>query len=402
MKRLALQCGILGLFSLLALTVGAAGQRTAYAQSPIIGQTMSSFFVLNTWQDSKVTLLTNVVGAPTQTDVQISDQSYLRIGWTVKVDQEKMCVEQLVEGGYGQPDHMIVERGYPCQGSPTLVASHTAGTTVQAHTVTVDVLAQNVPGPEGLGGFEVRLTLPPETEYIKGVVDTTWLTSTGRTDPWCDSFALIDGSWVARCSTLNPTPNGPTGTGVVAHVTVLPPQELGVTVISVAGSQLANIKGDNLQAAPADLRINMIGCPDANLDGRVSIGDLTITSRTLNARGENSLATLSSGITASDTQIPISQVGLLQLNDSIALDAELMTVQAINPSPPSITVARAQLSTSAHAHNAGTIIYRGTYPNNVNGTYNYTWPRDPNHDYRVTVSDLTVMARVSGIFCPTD
>ena len=131
------------------------------------------------------------------------------------------------------------------------VAFHATGDMVQAKTVTVDILAQNVPGPDGLGAFEVHLTFPPETQFIKAVNDTTWLTSTGRTDPWCDSPALIDGTWVFRCSTLRRHPKRTHRHRRRRARHRLAASVSGrLTVISLAGSQLADIAGRRPQCHP--------------------------------------------------------------------------------------------------------------------------------------------------------
>jgi hypothetical protein len=286
---------------------------------------------------------------------------------------------------------------------------HSAGTMIEDHAVTVDILAQNVPGSYGLGAFGIRMTFPPETQYIRAAYDVTWLDSTGRND-WCDGPTLTeDGSWMFECVTLGGyTPPGPTGAGVIGHVTVLPPQSLGTTAVSLAGSQLSDITGGgspwgsdgNLNAAITDIHINTVGCPDANLDGKVSVGDLTLASKSSGARGEDSLGALSAAIGTTDTNLPISQIGLLQVNDTIAIDAELMTVQSVQQTPPSITVTRrGDQQTPARTHSAGAIIYRTTAPGVL---ANYTWPRDANHDYKISVGDITLMARVSPLTCPVE
>jgi hypothetical protein len=88
--------------------------------------------------------------------------------------------------------------------------------------------------------------------------------------------------------------------------------------------------------------------------------------------------------------------------NTISIDAELMTLQALQEGTPddTMTVARAINSTPAKPHNAGAHIYRGTYDGNYDGKYGYTWPRDVNRDGIINVGDLLIIARTQGMLCP--
>jgi hypothetical protein len=38
---------------------------------------------------------------------------------------------------------------------------------------------------------------------------------------------------------------------------------------------------------------------------------------------------------------------------------------------------------------------------NFDGKIGYTWPRDVNHDLVISVADLSIMARMSPLICPS-
>ena len=410
MKRLVLQCGLLGLLSLLAVSFGVAAPRPVRAADSTVGPVTSAFIVPGTWLASQVGIAAFVPASHSYSydSIQITDQSYLRPGWIVKVGDEQMYVNELIEGGAGNPpppDIMRVWRGW----NGTQAVAHNQGRPIEAHTVTVDIRAQNVIDSHGLGAFGVYLTFPPETQYVKAVMDTTWLASTGRDPSWCDptTHDLGGGVYYLACFTMgdpgNPGhPLGPTGSGLIARVTVLPPQSLGSTTVSLAGSFLADISGDNLSANVRNIVVQAINCPDANLDGIVSVGDLSLTAWNNSDQGVDSGATLFADVNTTSTSIQISQQGLLQVNDTISIDAEIMKVlQLIPGTPPSMVVSRANQGTPASTHKAGSHIYRGTVDGNLDGKIGYTWPRDVNHDSVISVSDLTIMARMSPLICPS-
>jgi len=412
MKRLILQYGLLGLFSLLAASFGVAGPQPADAADSTVGPGTSAYMVPGTWLDSQVRISAPVPASHQYSydSIQISDLSYLRTDWIVRVGDEQMYVRELIEGGTGNPtppDIMKVWRGW----NGTNAVAHNQGAPIDAHTVTVEIRAQNVTNALGLGAFKVYLTFPPETQYIKAVMDTTWQASTGRDPSWCDptTHDLPGGVYLFQCFSMGDPQNGwypvgPTGTGIIGRVTVLPPQSVGATSVSLAGSVLSNTAGTDLGANVQNITVQAINCPDTNLDGLVTVGDLSLVAWNVNDQGVDSGVTLSEDVNATSTSIQISQQGLLQVNDTISIDAEIMKVlQLIPGTPPSMVVSRANQNTPARTHKAASHIYRGTVDGNVDGKIGYTWLRDVSHDGAISVADLSIIARVSSTspICPS-
>jgi hypothetical protein len=165
-----------------------------------------------------------------------------------------------------------------------------------------------------------------------------------------------------------------------------------------------------IPATVQNLKIKVLECPDANLDGYINVGDALMVARNSGDWGEDSGATLVSQVNASQTNMQVSDQSLLlsippydcsELPCTISIDAELMTLQALQEgTPDTMTVARAINSTPAKPHNAGAHIYRGMHDGNYDGKYGYTWPRDVNRDGIINVGDLLIIARTQGMLCP--
>jgi len=319
MRRLSLRWCFLGLAVFLVTTLSQGTPTTYAAAGSIVPNPAAAYAVVGAaaWHNSNATL--TAAADPSAVNIQISDQSYLREGWVVKVDSEQMLIGQLVEGGYGNPDTMVVTRA---QGG-TSAAAHASGTVIQAKSITVDIWAQDVSDPAGygLGAFEVDLTFPSNVEMIGMTYYWQWLSSTGRypdcypaTETWPGS-----GTWQVSCATENnpgygqPSwyPPGPLGSGRIAQVTLLPPAGLGLATISLAGSYLLKVSGTDLSATVTDLNVKILACPDVNLDGRINVGDLLIVAKNLGDRGSDTGATILSATDTTQTQIAISDQSLL-------------------------------------------------------------------------------------------
>jgi hypothetical protein len=415
MRRLSLRWCFLGLAVFLVATLSQGTPTTYAAAGSIVPNPAAAYAVVGAaaWHNSNATL--TAAADPSAVNIQISDQSYLREGWVVKVDSEQMLIGQLVEGGYGNPDTMVVTRA---QGG-TSAAAHASGTVIQAKSITVDIWAQNVSDPDGygFGAFEVDLTFPSNVEMIKMTYDYQWLYSTGRfpdcypaTEKWPGS-----GTWQVSCfSENNPGPGqpswyplGPSGSGRIARVTVLPPPSEGLATVSLAGSFLNNTRGTDLSATLTDLKIKTIACPDATLDGRINTSDLLDVAYNLLDKGVDSGATMTTNVTASQPQIDISDQSKLSVNDTIGIDGEQMKVLTlVDGWPDTMTVTRAiksggGVSTKAATHQAGAHIFRATTDGNGDGYRGYTRARDVTHDGTINTSDLLQVAYVLGTTCPS-
>ena len=390
--------------SLAALSL-MSGPSTTFATVTTIDPSPSStYLVPGSWYDSGATLSEDVQGAFYHTSILINNKIYLRVGWMIKIDYEYMLIDELIEGGPGQPDTMVVQR----HQNDSVTAFHPSGRKIKAHTATVSIKANQVTDSWGLGHFNVTVTLPPELQYIRLTPDATWLQSTGRS-AWCDGPFHTEGSsiWQVSCSTTgnggdSRYPLGPKGSGVIAKLVVLPEQDPGVYVASLSGSQLVNTTAEVIPVTTSAVYIGVIECPDADLNGRVDVGDSLMVALNSGDRGVDTGASLVSQADQSQTEMQISDRSLLSIGNTISIDAELMTVQALQESTPDVmTVARGVDLTPKKTHAAGAHIFRGTYDGNMDGKYGYTAPRDVNHDLRIDVGDSLLVALSTGTMCPS-
>jgi len=411
MRNIALKHKALAvLASLIALSV-LGGPSTTFAVGTSITSTPSGtiFLVQGAWANSGATLAADVDASPSTTSILISDKNFLPEpgpegdcatpeDCTIKVDSESMLIEQLIDGGYHQPDTMVVQRGM--NGSAP--GSHLSGTMINAHTVSVSIYANNVTDSWGLGGFQVYITLPPGLELIKMTAETAWLGITGR-NVWCDGPYNPPGTsnWQVSCYTLGATPLGPKGSGLIAKVILLPSQDPGLRTVSLGG-QLVNISGTVIPATiTPNFKIRVLDCPDANLDGWADSSDFITVARDLGDQGVDSGATLVSQVNTSQTNMAISDQSLLLLSDIISVDAEQMTVQDLQEgTPDTMTVVRRVNRPIVGSHSAGAHIYRAIYDGNNDGRKGYTWPKDVNRDGFVDSSDLSLVGKTMVIECP--
>jgi hypothetical protein len=414
MMRQFIRWCLFGLIVTMTTTLG-RGTSTVSADSAcptcaIAPSTIATFVVPGMYFYSNVSLTAPVSGSPFAQSIHITDMSYLREGWTVKVDSELMHIRQLIDGTSGNDDTMVVDRA---QGG-TAAADHTSTTIVQARTVTIDIMAQNVSTtPYGLGAFKVYVHIPAGVEFIMLTYDSTWLGSTGRIPECYPEYEESPGVWNVMCYTDNNPgmgqpdwyPPGPNGSGRIARLTVLP-QASGVASIALTGSYLTNAGGTDLLATLSSAGISVVDCPDTNLDGRVNSTDLANVARNMGDRGADSGATILNDITSSQTQIAISDQSLLSAvspNNVVSADFEQMTVQQlVEGSPDAMTVSRGTNYPQTASHKAGAQLYRATSDGNFDGKWAYTRTRDVTHDGVINTSDLQRVARILAVnqVCP--
>jgi hypothetical protein len=310
-----------------------------------------------------------------------------------------MLIQELIDGAVHQPDKMVVQ---------SVASPHLSGKPIKAHTVSVSIYANNVTDTKGLGAFQVYMTLPPGLELIKMTSQSTWLTSTGRSLGGCDSFhAENTRTWQVSCSTTGATPLGPKGSGLIAKVTLLPSEDVGLRTVSL-GAQLANISGTVIPATSQNFKLRVLECPDANLDTYVDSGDFGLIAVTMGDRGVDSGATLFNQVDTSQTNnIAISDQSMLLPSlpyGTISIDTEQMTLQALQEgTQDTMTVARPINGTRAKLHNAGAHIYRATVDGNHDGRNGYTGPKDVNKDGFIDSGDIGIVARTmgTGYRCPS-
>ena len=374
-------------------TTHAAG--TSIAPSPI-----STFMVQGAWYDSGVTLAEDARASLYHTSILISDRSLLRENWMIKLDTEYMEILELIEGGVGQPDTMVVKkRG--ANGSTT--AYHPMGSPIKAQTETIYIWANEVTDSWGLGAFEVAITLPPDVQYVKMTPKYTWLESTGR-NAWCDGPFQSGNTWRVSCLTTGNLedsryPIGVKGSGIIAKVVLHPSQVAQLNTISLTGSRLLNNLGSTILSTIRNINIRVVECPDANADGRVNSIDVLSVAKNFGDRGRDSDATLLAAVNDSQPVMSISDQSLLSLGATISLDAEQMTVLELNEATPdTMTVTRAIYYTPARPHNAGVHIYIAT-DGGMDGKLGYTVARDATRDGIINSTDVLLVAKMVGMTC---
>jgi hypothetical protein len=403
--------------ALLTAALGLSAPSKTDAASGFISPTQpTTYVVAGGYYDSGVTLKALAPANPAYVNVQISDQSLLRVGWKVKLDTEIMLIQNLIEGG--STDTMVVWRGY----EGTFVGAHNNGAAVKGPTVTVDIWAKDVvASPYGLGAFQLYLNFPPEVEPIKVSLDYQWLASTGR-DPWCNGPTHSGSLWEMSCFTLpNPGPDdpswypaGPNGSGIIGHVRVLPP-ESGIAMVSLSGSYLVDVQSNMIPIGVQNMSFRIVACPDADLNGSINVLDAYQTALQWGDRGRDCGVTLASAANNTQTTLDINDQSLAWWNVSacaaagtnrpnqVAVDAEIMTAGAFTEgSPDTVAVTRGVNSTIAKSHLAGAAVYLipSQWDGNYDGKNGYTATRDIDHNGTVNLLDTLVIVNVMGMQCP--
>lgn len=388
------------LAALVALFAFGGGSGTTHAAATTISPAPTTiYFMQGAWNDSGATLTAPVDDI--QNHILITDDTVLCAGCVVKVDSEYMAISRFEHGALNAPDTMVVSRGW--NGSAT--AAHGSGTNVKARTLTASIFANNVTDAWGLGAFTVVVGFPPQMQYVKLTAETGWLGSTGRTVS-CDGFQYEgENIWQITCSTTgipgdSGHPLGPKGSNLIASLTLQAQQSVGTQTVNIWGN-LYNTTGAEIPATVANLKVRVLPCPDANLDGWVDYGDLGQISRNINDQGVDSGASLVSQVGTSQTSMAISDQSKLVVGDTIAVETEQMTVTALQGgAPDTMTVTRASNGTQAKSHSSGTHIYRATFDGNGDGKKGYTDPRDVNDDGWVDYGDIGTVARTVVVACP--
>ncbi len=416
MKTTSSHRKLLVAMALLTAALGLSAPSKTDATATFISPTQpTTYVVAGGYYDSGVTLKALAPANPAYVNIQISDQSLLRVGWKVKLDTEIMLIQNLIEGG--STDTMVVWRGY----DGTYVGAHNNGAVVKGPTVTVDIWAKDVAAsPYGLGAFQLYLNFPPEVEPIKVSLDYQWLASTGR-DPWCNGPTHTGSLWEMSCFTLpNPGPDdpswyppGPNGSGIIGHVRVLPPQS-GIAMVSLSGSFLTDVASNLIPSGIQNMTFRIVACPDADLNGSINVLDAFQTALNWQDRGRDCGVILSSAATNSQTTLEINDQSLAWWNSSVcylsgnrpnqvAVDAEIMTAGAFTEgSPDTVAVTRGVNSTIAKSHLAGAAVYLvpSQWDGNYDGKNGYTATRDVDHNGTVNLLDTLVIVNVMGMQCP--
>jgi hypothetical protein len=406
---------LLGILALLTAALWMGGPTTTQAASNayITPDRVAILTVPGSWTNTGVTLLGDMPATLEDTQVDISSQSLLRTGWIVKVGAEHLLILQLTQGSVGHHDTMLVRRAR----EGTAAASHAHGAVINGHTQTISIWAKNVDFQYGLGGFEVDLTFPPDVQYVKLTPSVSWLASTGRTAIDCFGPNHTGNTWEVHCVTWGGyDPHGPTGSGVIATATVVPPSS-GTSTVSLVGSRLTDITGYVSSTASQSLSFRVLDhCPDVNLNTRVEILDAQETARRWNDRGVDCGLKLSSDIDASQTTLQINDQDLAwwygsgcgapgtNRPNTIAIDNETMAVGNFSEagSPDTVTVTRAVNDAQAKSHLAGSSVYLIPSQWGVGqpGQNGYTPRRDVDGSRKVTILDTQTIAQILGMWCP--
>jgi len=384
------------LASLVALSAFNEVPGALATNATISGVPSTTYAVTGSFGASGVTVTEAVDGS--ETNITISDRYLLMEGWTIKVDDEYMIINALL-GGPVPPYSMDVQRG--ANGSTP--ASHANGAPVQTGSVTIEIYANNVTMYEGygLGGFQLYVTLPPQLEYVQLMYDSTWLDNTGR-PVWCQGPYQVGQPpmWAVNCSTTGATPNGVTGTGRIATLTVMPSETVGAYTVDL-GAELVNVPGSIMPSTSQDPTVVILECPDVNLDGRVSGADVLNVAKAQFDSGEDSGVTLASQINAVQTSVPVADSASLLAGDTISVDNEILALLSIQQGTPDLlAVNRAINLSTAMSHNAGRHIYRAT-SGGGDGILAYTPARDVNHSGTITGADQLTVAKAVGRACVT-
>jgi len=380
--------------SLAALSV-LGGPGNASATGTTVSPVPTPIWVVQRdWFNSGVTL--NSAVDSSQTSILVNNTYVIIEGMLMRVGQETMLVTQFIDGSsINDPDTLVVERAQ----NGTTAADHTAGAGIKTQAVSADIYAYDVTDPDGLGGFQVYMTLPPGVQYVQMVPQTAWLESTGRWS-WCDGPFQGSGYWTTSCVGIG-DPLGPRGSGLIARITLLPSQDVETMYSIKFAATLVDRYAHAIPTTTSNLMIKVLKCPDANLDGTVNVGDALMVALNDLDRGTDSGATLVSQVNGSQTEMQISDQSLLLLGGTTSIDAEQMTVQALHEgTPDTMTAVRARNRTPAKPHSAGAHIYLATDPGS-DGMFGYTAPRDVNHDGVINVGDSLIVALVpDSMVCP--
>lgn len=102
-----------------------------------------------------------------------------------------------------------------------------------------------VSGVTDLAGWEVRIKYDPSILEFASIEPTSWMDSTGRST-FCPSPSVdaVAGNAQMGCGTVDPSPPGPDGDGVVAHVT-FSTIATGTSNLEIIKLELSNPSGDD-------------------------------------------------------------------------------------------------------------------------------------------------------------
>ena len=159
----------------------------------------------------------------------------------------------------------------------------------------VYIWAIDVKEPTGVSGFNLAVQyddsvlLVTDGGDVNGIGETAWLSSTGRGGGCGPTPVPESGIIIAHCfSLLPPPPFGPTGSGLIGHLTLTPGSELAASsqltfvppAVGVESTFLLNTPADpdDLQLIPLTLvnsNVVFLGCadnsPPPNGDGVIDL-----------------------------------------------------------------------------------------------------------------------------------
>ncbi len=167
-----------------------------------------------------------------------------------------------------------IETAAPPGGSGAILSVRPASqeVSVSSSTITTTVVISDV---NNLGGFEVTLVYDPSVVHVEDVTLGDFLSSTGRTvSPLSPQVDNTTGRVIFGGYSLGTQP-GPSGTGVLATVT-LSPQDAGQTDLILQNSQVVDISGSTMEVTNQNGHITVTECPrwDVDCDGDVDISDI--------------------------------------------------------------------------------------------------------------------------------
>lgn len=139
----------------------------------------------------------------------------------------------------------------------------------------VDVRVKNVANSTGLGGFEFTFKFDSSVATATAVNFGTFLGSTGRAVSCVTPPTILPGSVNVSCNTLESSPNGPLGSGVLATITFAPTGALGLTALTFNKTHLTDISGavPITHKSPAG-SLRVAKCGDFDGNDAVTIGDI--------------------------------------------------------------------------------------------------------------------------------
>ena len=128
-----------------------------------------------------------------------------------------------------------------------------------------------------LGGFEFTLTFDPQVVHISNVTLGDFLASTGRTASALPPQIDNNGGTVSFGAFSFGNQQGPTGSGVIAHIAMIP-QAAGTSPLTFQKAQATNTSGNVLAISTRSGTVTVATCSpyDLDCDGDIDILDIML------------------------------------------------------------------------------------------------------------------------------